>query len=91
MRLSNDFVLREMAGITVLLPLGKDFQGIMAVNPVGARILELLREGTTEENTLFSALCAEYNAPEEIIVSDAREFLSALRENGLLLDDALLG
>ena len=91
MRLSNDLVLREMAGITVLLPLGKDFQGIMAVNPVGARILELLREGTTEENALFSALCAEYNAPEEIIVSDAREFLSALRENGLLLDDALRG
>ena len=88
MRLNENFVIREMAGITVLLPLTGDFQGIMAVNPVGARILELLRDGVTEEQPLFQALCREYDAPEEEIIQDASMFLSELRKNGILKDES---
>ncbi len=84
MHLSENIVIREMAGVTVLLPLDGSFQGIMAVNPVGARILELLREGVCEEEKLLATLCAEYDAPSEEITADARAFLSELRENEIL-------
>lgn len=87
-RLNENFVIREMAGITVLLPLTGDFQGIMAVNPVGARILELLRDGVTEERLLFQALCREYDAPEEEIIQDACTFLAELRDNGILKEES---
>lgn len=84
MHLSENVVIREMAGVTVLLPLDGSFQGIMAVNPVGARILELLREGVYEEEKLLATLCAEYDAPSEEITADARAFLSELWENEIL-------
>ena len=84
MQLSENVVIREMAGVTVLLPLDGSFQGIMAVNPVGARILELLREGICEEEKLLSILCDEYAAPAEEITADARAFLAELWENHIL-------
>lgn len=84
MHLSKNVVIREMAGVTVLLPLDGSFQGIMAVNLVGARILELLQEGVCEEDALLATLCAEYDAPAEEITADARAFLSELRENEIL-------
>ena len=84
MQLSENVVIREMAGVTVLLPLDGSFQGIMAVNPVGARILELLREGICEEEKLLSTLCDEYAAPAEEITADARAFLAELWENHIL-------
>lgn len=84
MQLSENVVIREMAGVTVLLPLDGSFQGIMAVNPVGARILELLREGICEEEKLLRTLCDEYAAPAEEITADARAFLAELWENHIL-------
>ena len=84
MQLSENVVIREMAGVTVLLPLDGSFQGIRAVNPVGARILELLREGICEEEKLLSILCDEYAAPAEEITADARAFLAELWENHIL-------
>lgn len=86
MKLSKNYVIRDMAGITVLLPLNGEFQGIMAVNSVGSRILELLESGVSEENALLSDLCREYDAPQEEIEKDARAFLAELRENGIVLD-----
>lgn len=86
MRLNEQFVLREMAGVTVLVPLNGGFQGIMAVSPVGARILELLREGLTEERKLLDALCGEYDAPRSEIEADLRQFLRNLREERIIID-----
>ena len=88
MRLSDNFVIRDLSGVTVLLPLSGAFQGIMAVNPVGTRILELIQSGVAGESALLSALCGEYDAPPDEIEKDARSFLSSLRENGILLDES---
>lgn len=86
MKLNENYVIRDMAGITVLLSVNSDFQGIMAVNPVGARILEMIRSGVSDEAELLSGLCREYDAPQEEIEKDARAFLAELRENGIVLD-----
>lgn len=86
MMLNEQFMIREMAGVTVLVPLHGGFQGIMAVSPVGARILELLREGQTDESCLLERLCAEYEAPRSEIERDLHQFLQMLREERILID-----
>lgn len=87
MRINENFVIREMAGTTILLPVSGEFQGVMAVSPVGGRILELIREGVEEEERLYQILIQEYDAPAEEIRRDGKEFLEKLRENQILLEN----
>ena len=56
---------------------------IFRLNPVGARIIELLREGH-DGPSLTRALSCEFDVPQQVVREDLRDFLSQLRERRLV-------
>ena len=60
---------------------------MFSLNPVGARILELLQQKYSMLS-LVAQIRQEFGAPEEMVRGDVEEFLSTLREHGLLANGA---
>ena len=56
---------------------------IFRLNPVGTRIIELLKEGH-DRLSLTRALSCEFDVPEQVVREDVRDFLSQLRERRLI-------
>jgi Coenzyme PQQ synthesis protein D (PqqD) len=56
---------------------------IFRLNPVGTRIIELLKEGHNA-SSLTRALSCEFGAPEQVVGEDVRDFLSQLRKRRLI-------
>ena len=86
MKIKREFVLREIAGDTLLVPTGKtalDMNGMLTLNDVGAEIWKMLPEAESEE-AIVQKLLAEYDAPVETICGDVSEFLARLRELKIL-------
>ncbi len=89
MRVSDGFVLREIAGETIAIPSGdaaRDLSGLVALNETGAFLFELLRKGTTETN-LVEALLEEYDTTPEAAQRDVADFLDMLRSGGILIEE----
>lgn len=88
MRVSEKFVLRQIAEECILVPItGEfDFNGIIALNDMGKEIYELLPKFDTEE-ALINHLCEQFDAPQEVIAADAKEFLEQLRKEQILLGE----
>ncbi len=53
------------------------------LNPVGARIIELLQQDY-DPSSLVRAIGSEFHAPHDIVKGDVDDFLSLLREQRLL-------
>ncbi len=86
MKIKREFVLREIAGDTLLVPTGKtalDMNGMLTLNDVGAEIWKMLPEAESEE-AIVQKLLAEYDAPVETIRGDVSGFLARLRELKIL-------
>lgn len=78
--------MREIAGETVLLPVGElavRFQGIMSLNETGAFLWKQMQEECTEE-TLVQAILGEYDTTEACARKDVQAFVKQLQEHGLL-------
>lgn len=56
---------------------------IFRLNPVGTRIIELLKEGH-DQPSLARVLGCEFGVPEQVVLEDVRDFLSQLREQRLI-------
>ena len=86
MRIVKKFVLREIAGEYVLVPVGetaRELNGIVTVNALGAFLWNLLQQEQTEE-TLLQAVLAEYDVDAERARKDIRNFIQLLRDNRLM-------
>ena len=86
MRIKKKFVLREIAGEYVLVPVGeaaRELNGIVTVNELGAFLWNLLQEEQTEQ-TLLNAVLDAYAVEEERARQDIRGFLPLLRNNHLM-------
>lgn len=86
MQLKEGFILKEIAGSWVVVPVGDnlvDFQMMMTLNETGAFLWNQLKEGKSEEE-LVDALLAEYCVEHETAAADVKEFLQALSEKGVL-------
>ncbi len=80
LKVEKQFVLREIAGDYVIIPVGKtalEFNGMITVNESGVIMWEMLLKGTTQE-ALLSALLEQYEVSEEIAKADVQEFLETL-------------
>ena len=84
MKIKEGFMLREVAGFFLVVPLGAkaSFQGMMKLNATGKLLWERLTEGATPAE-LVAALLAEYNVPEETACSDVQVFIGRLHKHGL--------
>ncbi len=82
MTVNKDFVVRTVAGETMLIPVGKNvlkYNGIFTLSESGAMIYGLLCEDKTEEE-IIAALAESFDEPEATLKSDYDEFISQLKE-----------
>ena len=87
MRLKKTFIPHNAGQQSLLVPArGAGFAGLVRGNKTLGAILELLKEDTTEEE-IISAMCARFDAPEELIAGDVRRALAELRRIGALEDE----
>lgn len=89
MRISPDFIFRNVAGEAVVIPSGeaaRHFSGLIALNESGQFLYELLTEDRTEEE-LVRAILDAYEIDPETAAADVAEFIALLREHHMLVDD----
>ena len=85
MKMKDGFLLRQVAGQTVVLPIGgdMDLNLMITLNDTGAFLWEKLQE-ETDEAALVAALLAEYDVDEATAKQAVTAFLAKLNENGFL-------
>lgn len=86
MIIKKELIKREIAGETVLVPVGKsvyDANGLFVMNELAAFIWDLLPNVDTEAE-VCRAVLAEYDVSEETAAQDVAEFLDKLRQMGIL-------
>ena len=86
MKIKNEYVLREVAGTWVVLPLATEtvnFSGMLTLNESGAMLWKVLEQGCRKES-LVDALLAEYEVSKEQAQNDVEEFLAKLTKAGCI-------
>ena len=85
MKMKDGFLLRQVAGQTVVLPIGgdMDLNLMITLNDTGAFLWEKLQE-ETDEAALVAALLAEYDVDEATAKQAVADFVAKLNENGFL-------
>lgn len=82
MKLKKEFILRNIVGETVLVPINKsesNFDGLITINEVGKFIWENI-ESAKDEEDLLSKILDEYDVEEEIARKDLNDFLQKLKD-----------
>lgn len=85
MKLKNGFVLREVAGQTVVLPAGGDLDlnMMISLNDTGKFLwTHLVTE--TDEDCLVSALLKEYDVDENTARNAVENFVATLKKHEFL-------
>ena len=55
------------------------------LNPVGSRILELLKSGSTE-SVVIDQISREFQADRTVVEHDVKEFIASLHEHRILVE-----
>lgn len=85
MKLKQGFILRTVAGETVVLPSGDelDLNMMITLNDTGKFLWQKLEEGA-EMDELVAGLLAEYDVDEATARPAVERFVAKLNENGFL-------
>ena len=82
MIIKKELIKREIAGDTILVPVGKtvlDSNGLFVLNELGAFIWDLLPE-VEDEDAICKVILAEYEVSPEEAAQDVAEFMTMLRK-----------
>lgn len=88
MKRNPDFVVTDVAGSHILVPVGKaavNFNSIISLNEMGLTVWDMLENETSEEEVLQKIL-AEYEVTEDRARADVERFIGKLRESGCIED-----
>lgn len=85
MKLKEGFVLRTVAGDTIVVPTGAtlDLNMMITLNETGKFLWEKLEKGAEEEE-LVAALLSEYDVAEETAKAHVVAFVQKLNGHGFL-------
>ena len=86
MIIKKELIKREIAGDTILVPVGKtvlESNGLFMLNELAAFIWDLLPNADSEED-ICKAVLEQYEVEEEDARKDVKEFLEKLRELGII-------
>ena len=86
MKLKDNLVLREVAGVWVVLPLAEkvlDFSGMLSLNETGVDLWKLLEKGSTREE-MATSLTEIYEIDYDQALVDVDEFIDVLKKAGCL-------
>ena len=79
MKLKDEFITHNARDEALLVPVGGSrFAGLVKGNRTLGAILDLLKQDT-DESSVIAAMCARFDAPEEVIAADVLHALSELR------------
>ena len=86
MKVKKDFMLREVAGYYVVVPVGDgslNFNGVINLNGSGAFLWKTMENDTTEAQ-MVAALLNEYDVDEERAKADVAAFIAKMKDAGLI-------
>ena len=86
MIIKKELVKRDIAGDTILVPVGKtvyDATGLFVLNELGAFIWDLLPQAETEDD-ICKAVLEAYEVSKEEARADIAEFLDQLKKLNIL-------
>lgn len=87
MKIKEGYIIREVAGQTIVLPTGDDLNlnVMITLNSTGAFIWNQL-QNDTDEAAVVKAMLAEYDVDEARATQAVANFVQKLRENGFLAE-----
>lgn len=89
MKISDQFILRNVAGDNLLIPVGRvslDVKGLILLSESGTLLYNKLKDGCTKEE-LVAVLTAEYEVSEDVAAQDTDAFLEQMRQLQILLEE----
>lgn len=85
MKIREGFIIREVAGNYVVVPIGEttlDFNGMMNLNSTGAFLFQKMLTGTTRQE-LINSLISEYDIDEKTASADVDVFIEKVKGENL--------
>lgn len=92
MKISENYILREIAGDYIIVPSGREalhFQGLITVNETGVFLWKLLQEKECNLDELVEAVCHEFEVSEKMAREDIREFLGYIKQRGIIEEEGI--
>ncbi len=86
MKRKDDFVLQNVGGEYILVPIGQrvlDLNGIITLNPTGHHVWELLAEERSEDE-LAASVIEHFDVEPERARADIKNFLDEISRLGLI-------
>lgn len=83
MKIKKGFILKELDGQVVAIPVGSDFSGVVKMNEIAAFLWKMLEKGATEDE-LVKAVLGEYDATEEQAKTAVKNTVELLKKNGFI-------
>lgn len=86
MKIAEGFILKSIAGATVVVPVGTNtvsFKAVITLNETGAFLWKQLENDVTEAD-LLKAMLSEYAVDEATAKADVAEFIENLKKANLL-------
>ena len=86
MKLKEGFMLREIAGSWIIVPLGErvvEFKSMMTLNGSAALIWKQLESGADFDG-LVTSVINEYDVDEPTARADVEQFVSMITKKGLI-------
>ena len=87
-QISPDFILREIAGEYIIVPVGEDnifSNSMMAPNDTAVFLWEAFEQPSTVEDVVIKSL-QEYDATENVIRESIQKFIKECLESKILLE-----
>lgn len=88
LKVSDEMILREIAGENILIPVGKmalKVHGMLSLSESGLLLWEKLHDECTEED-LIDVILKEYTVDRETAAGDVKRFIRQMREVGILIE-----
>ena len=82
MKINKDYMLKEIAGETMLVYQNEqsvDFSKVITLNELGAFIFKLIQDNKSEEE-IINCILKEYEGEEDVVRNDVYEFVNKLKE-----------
>lgn len=85
MKRNDDYIIRTIAGETLLVPTGKaarEFSGLVTLNELGTFIWEHMNE-VEDAEALCQMILGEYDGDPQEVRKDTEEFLALLSSHNM--------
>lgn len=86
MKIKNGFAKRDIAGSTIVVPVGstaKEFNGMITLNESGSFIWDCFLKDISIDEAV-EAVLAEYDVEREKAQADVERFVNMLKDNNII-------